>query len=96
MYNGTAVLPPVNSDPEQLIGLAEPALGAKLGKPALIRRESGAEVWQYRAENCVLDVFLYGSQRTVEHVDLRDRGGASDTAVQDCFVGLLRAALPES
>ena len=93
-YNGMASLPPVNDDPQQLMGLDRAALNEKLGEPALVRRDGDAEVWQYRAGRCVLDLFLYGVDKKVEHVDLRDRGEGSEDSVRDCFVGMLRAATP--
>lgn len=95
-YNGMATLPPVNDDPQQLMGLDRDALNGMLGKPALVRRDGGAEVWQYRADRCVLDLFLYGMDKKVEHVDLRDRGDGSEESVRDCFVGMLRAAAPST
>ena len=95
-YNGMAALPPVNDDPQQLMGLDRATLNEKLGEPALIRRDGDAEVWQYRADRCVLDLFLYGVDKKVEHVDLRDRGNADEGSVRDCFAGMLRAAMPSS
>ena len=95
-YNGMAALPPVNDDPQQLMGLDRATLNEKLGEPALIRRDGDAEVWQYRADRCVLDLFLYGVDKKVEHVDLRDRGDGGGESVRDCFAGMLRAAMPSS
>jgi len=98
-YNGMATLPPVNDDPRQLMGLDHESLNEMLGEPALIRRDGDAEVWQYRADRCVLDLFLYGTDKKVEHVDLRDRGdggSGGEDSVRDCFVGMLRAALPST
>ncbi len=95
-YNGMAALPPVNDDPQQLMGLDRATLNEKLGEPALIRRDGDAEVWQYRADRCVLDLFLYGVDKKVEHVDLRDRGDGGASSVRDCFAGMLRAAMPST
>lgn len=93
-YNGMTALPEVDSDPQQLMGLDHTALNKKLGKPALIRRDGNAEIWQYRADRCVLDLFLYGMAKRVEHVDLRIRGDGSEGSVRNCFAGMLRAATP--
>lgn len=93
-YNGMTALPGVDSDPQQLMGLDHTALNKKLGKPALIRRDGNAEIWQYRADRCVLDLFLYGVAKRVEHVDLRNRGDGSEGSVRNCFAGMLRAATP--
>jgi len=93
-YNGMAVLPPsAGADPAQLLGLSGDEIAAKLGKPALVRRDGDAEVWQYRRVHCVLDLFLYGSAKQVEHVDLRDRGDANEAAVQACFQRMMETAL---
>ena len=35
-----------------------------LGAPEFVRRDGPAQIWQYRAENCVLDLFLYGNFRS--------------------------------
>ena len=89
-YNGMAVVPPT-ADPDELLGLSSDDITAKLGEPALIRRDGDAEVWQYRRVRCVLDLFLYGSNKQVEHVDLRDRGDATDEAVRACFQRMLES-----
>jgi len=95
-FSGMAVVPPSgDADPDQLLGLSGDDIAARLGKPALIRRDGDAEVWQYRRMRCVLDLFMYGSRKQVEHVDLRDRGDATDEAVQACFRRMLESA-PES
>lgn len=92
-YNGLAMAaPPIDDNPDQLLGLSGSDLTSKLGKPALVRREGGAEVWQYRRVRCVLDLFLYGNVKQVEHVDLRDRGDSTDSAVRECFVKMLKRA----
>lgn len=95
-YSGMAVLPPVNDDPQQLMGLDRDELNETLGEPALIRRDGDAEVWQYRADRCVLDLFLYGAVKKVEHIDLRNRGDGDEAEIRDCFVGMLRAAMPST
>jgi len=95
-YNGLAALPPIDDDPKQLLGLDPAMLNEKLGEPALIRRDGDAEIWQYREDSCVLDLFLYGLDKTVEHVDLRNRGAGDGSSVSDCFTEMLRAALPST
>lgn len=89
-YNGMASLSKVNADPQQLLGMRSAAVSDMLGKPSVIRREGEAEIWQYREEECVLDLFLYGGMPQVEHVDLRDRGDKSEEAVAACFVGMMK------
>ncbi len=88
--------PPVDDNPDQLLGLSGDAVSEKLGKPALIRREGDAEIWQYRSPLCVLDLFLYGGVKQVEHVDLRNRGEATPKAVRACFVRMLEASAKSS
>lgn len=46
-----------------------------LGAPDFVRRDGNAQIWQYRATNCVLDLFLYknGGATTVKHAELRPR-----------------------
>lgn len=98
IYNGVAPVPidPVNDDPEQLLGMTADSLGDILGQPDVVRRDDGVEVWQYRSEACVLDLFLYGGMKQVEYVDLRDRGDSTDVMVRACFVRMLRDDTPIS
>ena len=51
--------PAIDDDPQQLYGLDSRALGELLGEPSLVRAEAPAEIWQYRGQTCVFDVFLY-------------------------------------
>ena len=95
-HNDLAALPPIDDDPQQLMGLDRAMLSEKLGEPELIRRDGDAEVWQYRADRCVLDLFLYGQDKRVEHVDLRNRGDGGGDSVSDCFTDMLRAGLPRT
>jgi hypothetical protein len=72
----TATRPPVN-DVRELIGLERQELQARLGDPALRRRDAPAEIWQYRSALCVLDLFLYrdGQAVRVTNAELRPRDG---------------------
>ncbi len=96
LYNGLTPNIAPNADPAELVGLNSDIVNDLLGAPALTRREGGAEVWQYRSDICVLDVFLYGGPKQVEHVDLRDRAGASEPAVRACFTRMLNGKIPTS
>lgn len=91
-FNGMAAVTPVNDDPDQLLGMTPDSVDTLLGAPALVRRDGDAEVWQYRSDICVLDLFFYGSVKQVEHVDLRDRGDGSPVAVRACFARMLTEA----
>ena len=50
--------PPVDDNPDRFLEATPAALIAELGEPRLRRRESPAEVWQYRTRDCVLDFCL--------------------------------------
>ncbi|MCE2509489.1 MAG: hypothetical protein J4G10_00680 [Alphaproteobacteria bacterium] len=65
----TAALP----TPGELVGLDKEGVQALLGAPQLIRRDGPAEVWQYTANACILDLFLYeaGGAYQVEYLELR-------------------------
>jgi hypothetical protein len=84
---------PVNDDPRQLLKLSGMRVAALLGPANFVRRDGPAEIWQYRAAQCVLDVFLYrdGSRLAVAHVELRKRT-ASTEPPRRCFAGLLASA----
>jgi len=81
---------PIDDDPKQLFGLDARRVAALLGPASFVRRDGSAEIWQYRAKACVLDVFLYaeGDALTVAHFELRKRAQASEPP-RRCFAGLL-------
>ncbi len=68
--------PDIDNDPARLIGMAPPDIVTFLGAPELIRRETPANIWQYRAEGCVLDLVLYPEEGTdrVTYVEARENG----------------------
>ena len=92
MARRSAAPAPVNDDPQQLIGLAPPELARRLGSPGFVRRDGAAEIWQYPAAACILDVFLYRQNDTlsVDYVELRGRGAAG-VSRRECFAEMLRA-----
>jgi len=55
--------------------MTETDLRSALGKPDFRRNEPPAEVWQYRGDTCVLDVFLYrqGDTYRVVYAQTHDR-----------------------
>lgn len=78
-------------DPSRLLDLGRHDLSSILGKPAFIRRDMSAVVWQYRTEACVLDLFLYelGRDLAVTYYEFRPR--RDDEIVRDkCFIRLLQ------
>ena len=84
--------PAIDDDPQQLIGMGPASLSAFLGAPELIRREAPASLWQYRAEDCVLDVVLYPDRSgdKVTYLEARE-DGAIKMAPRACLNKLLRA-----
>lgn len=84
--------------PERLAGLTAPDVSALLGSPGFVRRDPPAEVWQYRTETCVLDLFLYadgaGQPQKVSHFEFRGRTVAG-VAAGECYRELL-AVRPRS
>jgi hypothetical protein len=51
--------PPDPIHSASILGLDSGAVRKLLGEPGLIRRDTPAEVWQYRTASCVLDVVMY-------------------------------------
>ncbi len=80
----------VDADPERLIGLTVGEAAKLLGRPALVRREPPAEVWQYAASECVLHLFLYEREggAAVTHFEMRGLNGISR---HDCLAAHLEA-----
>lgn len=81
-----------DEDPKQLFGLDGHRIATLLGPASFVRRDGPAEVWQYRAKACVLDVYLYKDRKglTVAHVDLRKRKKAT-LPPRRCFAALLES-----
>jgi hypothetical protein len=67
---------------------------ALLGQPHFQRVDAPAELWQYRRNGCVLDLFLYpssGGGLAVDHLETRQLKPDAEDA-QACFATLVRAA----
>ncbi|MCW9002848.1 MAG: hypothetical protein OQJ87_09020, partial [Rhodospirillales bacterium] len=47
-----------------MLGLTAAEVTTLLGPPKFLRRDAPAEIWQYGAEACVLDLFLYQDPAT--------------------------------
>ena len=75
--SATPAARPALKDVRDLIGLERHEIQARLGDPALRRRDAPAEIWQYRSPLCVLDLFLYrdGTAMRVTNAELRPRDG---------------------
>lgn len=84
--------PPVDDNPDRFMDATPARLVAEFGEPRLRRRESPAEVWQYRAQGCVLDIFLYKEAQSfkVVHLEARDLS-AQSMETRSCLRSLLEA-----
>lgn len=80
-------------------GLSDGQVTGMLGKPQFLRQDASVELWQYRAEGCVLHLFLYREKDglRVHHAEMRPRttpGVALSTADVDACLAKLAAAPP--
>ncbi|MGH6946034.1 MAG: hypothetical protein ACREDZ_01790 [Kiloniellales bacterium] len=77
---------------ETLLGKSAGEILSLLGEPQLKRREAAAEVWQYRGQDCVMDLVLYrqGEASKVQYLEARDRKKADVVEAQPCLDALLR------
>ena len=84
--------PPIDDDPDHFLGLDPEGLEDRLGPPDLLRRETPAEVWQYRSPLCVLDLFLYDKSdgKQVVYLEARDLE-AAEMESRTCLRELLTA-----
>ena len=80
--------------PQQLLGLYANDIHTMFGKPDFKHQDSPAEIWQYRKESCLLDIFLYFKKDRpyilhVRHAEVRGRSIAK-VSPQKCFLEALR------
>lgn len=70
-------------------GMEKTAIARLLGEPGFIRRDDPAEIWQYRGERCILDIFMYkdGNSVTAAHVALRSRT-VERPADEECYADI--------
>lgn len=80
---------PASARSADIIGLGTEAVERLLGRPEMVRRDAPAEVWQYRSETCVVDLYLYPAQASyrVAYIEARDPSAAS-VAADNCFATL--------
>lgn len=88
-----APIAPINDDPDQLMGLAPRAVNRLLGPPSLLRTETPAQVWQYTAADCVLDIYLYAEDGTpdrsrVTYYEIR-RTESPGSGARACFADII-------
>ncbi|HEY7690463.1 MAG TPA: hypothetical protein VH835_17310 [Dongiaceae bacterium] len=76
--------------PQSVLGLQPQELERMLGAPKFVRRDAPAEVWQYRSDACVLDVFIYqaGTGALVKYAEARTV--SAEPAVTDECVNAIR------
>lgn len=92
---GTTERRAINDDPEQLMGLAPRAISRLLGPPSLLRTERPAEVWQYTAADCVLDIYLYAEEENpdrsrVTYYEIR-RAQPGQRGARACFADIIES-----
>lgn len=92
--------PEIDDDPSQVVGLFGPEVAILLGAPVIVRREIGAEIWQYRRADCIFDLFLYHENGEpsprVTYFELRTiqtRGALSERDGRSCFGGIVLDAI---
>lgn len=76
----------VRFSPEEFVGFSPERVLPILGAPDFVRRDGSAQIWQYRATNCVLDLFLYqnGKETHVKHAELRPRVPGAES-IDSCY-----------
>lgn len=99
-----ALTPPAAPEPAEpelptveaqtLLGKSDGEILSLLGEPQLKRREAAAEVWQYRGQDCVMDLVLYrqGEASKVQYLEARDRKKAEVVEAQPCLDALLKGS----
>jgi hypothetical protein len=91
--HGETIIPTaarLSGDPKELLGLDHSALRRVLGRPAQVRHELSAQVWQYVTGDCVIDLYLYDDDGglKVTYVEARSRA-AEPTPTGRCLKSLL-------
>lgn len=81
----------LNKSDAEIVGLGDRDLAAALGAPSHVRHDDPATVWQYSANDCVLDFYLYKADAglQVAYVEARDRK-ARNEKTQSCVHSLLQ------
>ncbi len=93
---GVASLPPIDDDPDHMMGKDTAALRALLGAPGFLRRDNPAQLWRYVGQGCMLDIYLYRSgpagTYVVRHLAARPSPvGGPAVSARACLGALLRA-----
>lgn len=85
-------------NPEAVLGLTGQDVRATLNEPELVRRDAPTIVWQYRNEDCILDLYFTTSKNDaaaapVIYYEMRSReeNSASGASSQECASSLVSA-----
>jgi hypothetical protein len=78
--------------PEAIIGLDSDGLTDELGTPVFLMRAQASEIWQYRAENCVLDLYLYEESGALRVFYLEARDSYGTTQAPGACIAAVHAA----
>lgn len=86
---------PFIPSPKQILGLVSEEVHKMLGVPDFKHYDPPAEIWQYRKDRCLLDVFLYADKHQpnvlrVRHAEARSRN-INKISQKKCFLRALRA-----
>jgi len=78
-------------DPDRLRFMKPDKVRALIGEPQFERHETRVMVWQYKAQDCVMDLFWYQTETGPElmHYEARDGRKPLATEARNCFSGLL-------
>ena len=81
-------------EPSRLLGLTSGQVQQVLGRPGFQRVDASAEIWQYRGQACILDVYIYeqGSSHVVDYWAVRSPVRVNDA---DCFQQLVAQKNPQ-
>jgi hypothetical protein len=72
-------------------GYKAQSLVGLIGRPDFMRRDGPAQIWQYRSNACILDLFMYGAttDKKVKHAELRGSKIGKGPS-RGCFAKLLQ------
>jgi len=75
----------------RLVGMGGPEIIKTLGVPVFRRLEPPAKIWQYRTEICIINIFLYETDRrvTAEYVETLGRNNRNADE-DECFRSILK------
>ena len=86
---------PAPMSPDTLAGAAPAGVIGLLGEPDLRRAEPPAEVWQYRTEACVADIYLVGSGGSARVVYIETRSPDAEAVPAAGCLGAIAAGPDE-